>query len=100
MIAGGFNSAVAHHSKCSVCNRTMVVTLDELLEHEEICTGSDLKQPSQEMPSDKSACTLQADNYNYTRNLSSSCPPMRFNEGSIKYFGLTLIYRENILNMV
>jgi hypothetical protein len=42
--AGGFTSLLQHSTVCGVCQKPMLVTLEELLAHEEQCTG-DLATP-------------------------------------------------------
>ena len=37
--AGGFASVLQHHTECSKCQLKMLVTLEELLQHEEQCIG-------------------------------------------------------------
>jgi len=37
--AGGFTSLLQHNTACSVCQKPMLVTLEQLLAHEEQCTG-------------------------------------------------------------
>lgn len=34
VVAGGFNAALAHHCRCSLCFRELLLTLDDLLAHE------------------------------------------------------------------
>ncbi|KAJ1491683.1 hypothetical protein T484DRAFT_1773739 [Baffinella frigidus] len=40
IVGGGFSSALAHHCKCSKCGKDMLVTMDELITHEEACEGT------------------------------------------------------------
>ena len=40
--AGGFASLLQHHTACSICQRPMLATLEELLQHEEHCTGPEV----------------------------------------------------------
>jgi len=39
-VGGGFGSVLAHHCRCARCGRELLVTLDELIAHEEACEGA------------------------------------------------------------